>query len=143
MHNITFKILVVEDDADDRYILDEAFTIIEYQAEIKKFTDGEHLLEYLAKIEQSQYPSLIVLDNWLPKLDALSMLLLLKQGPLYKNIPVIVYGTEISPQRKNKLLSMGAYACVKKGTAMWEIIDLARILKDVAESTPPNKNLVS
>lgn len=142
MNNITFKILVAEDDADDRFILDEAFTIIEYQGEIKKFTDGEHLLEYLAKVEHSQYPSLIVLDNWLPKLDALEMLTRLKKDPLYKDIPVIVYGTDISPQRKNKLMTLGAYACVKKGAAMWEIIELAKILKEVAESNTAGKNMV-
>lgn len=142
MDPVTFKIVVAEDDADDRFLLDEAFQMIGYEAEIKKFIDGESLLAYLEKIDQAALPSLIVLDNSLPKLDAVEILARLKKEPLYKHIPVIIYSTEISPQRKNRLLSLGAYACIKKGTAMSDIVAVAKGLKAIADANGSGTNLV-
>jgi CheY-like chemotaxis protein len=37
LNGIPFSILVVDDDEDDRIIIDEAFKEIGYEAEIKKF----------------------------------------------------------------------------------------------------------
>jgi CheY-like chemotaxis protein len=139
MNGIPFSILVVEDDADDRLILDEAFKQIGYEAEIKKFISGEEMLLYLEKIDATLYPSLIILDNTLPKLDASEILSILKKNPLYKNIPVVIYTTAISPRKKESLLALGAYACLKKGTFMSDVVMMARELKSLAESTA-NKN---
>ena len=66
MNGIPFSILIVEDDEDDRWIIDQAFIEIGYEAEVKKFINGEALFHYLEKIDNSVYPSLIVLDNTLP-----------------------------------------------------------------------------
>ncbi len=99
MKGIPFSILIVEDDDDDRVIIDEAFIEIGYEAEVKKFINGEMMLHYLEKIGPSLYPSLIVLDNTLPKLNATELLGLLKEDPRFSAIPVIIYSTSISPQK--------------------------------------------
>src|SRR5687768_13764392 len=98
MQAISFPILIVDDDEDDRFIIDQAFKEIGYEPEVKKFISGESLLQYLEKIEESLYPSLIVLDNTLPKLDAIAIVSILKSNKKYKQIPVVVYTTTISPQ---------------------------------------------
>jgi CheY-like chemotaxis protein len=134
MSNITFKIIAVEDDADDRFLLDEAFKQIGYEADIKKLIDGDYLLEYLGKIEKEKYPSLIVLDNSLPKKNAVEILVQLKENKEYSHIPVIIYSTAMSLQQKEKLLALGAIACLKKGVAMHEIIEAATLFKQVAEA---------
>ena len=71
---LPFSILVVDDDADDRMNIDEAFQEIGSEAEVKKFIDGEGLLRYLEEIESSVYPSLIVLDHTLTVLEAADIL---------------------------------------------------------------------
>ena len=67
-NGLPFTILVVEDDQDDREIIDDAFKEVGYEAEVKKFKEGQALLRYLEQIDRSGYPSLIVLDNSLPDL---------------------------------------------------------------------------
>lgn len=129
---LPFHILIVEDDPDDRLIIDEAFKQIGYEGEIKKLPDGDYLLQYLETVDPSLYPSLIVLDNFLPKADALSILSRLKAHPAYKRIHVIVYTTTISPTRKAQLLAAGAYACIKKGADMSEMVVIAQRLKALA-----------
>lgn len=133
MQGLPFHILVVEDDPDDRLIIDEAFKKIGYEAEVKKFPDGEYLLQYLETVEPSLYPSLIVLDNFLPRLDAFSILSRLKSHPLYKKIHVVVYTTTISSARRELLLAAGAYACILKGSNMSEVVAIAKELKALAE----------
>lgn len=133
-NGIPFSILVVDDDEDDRIIMDEAFQHIGYEAEVKKFIDGKALLHYLEQIDPSLYPSVIVLDNTLPGLGAGDLLAILKTHPLYKPIPVVVYTTSVSPTQKQRLLSSGAYACLEKAASMQEIIKIAEDLKQLAQS---------
>jgi CheY-like chemotaxis protein len=136
MNGIPFSILVVEDDEDDRIIIDEAFLQIGYAAEVKKFVNGELMLRYLEKMEPSLYPSLIVLDNTLPKLNAADILVLLKKDPRYADIPVVVYTSAVSPQKKEQLMALGAYACIEKASLMEDVIGMAKDLKAVAKAHP-------
>jgi CheY-like chemotaxis protein len=133
-NGLPFTILVVDDDEDDLEIIDDAFKEIGYQMEVKKFNNGKALLHYLDSIEPDLYPSLIVLDNTLPELDAIDILSLLKKHPTYKEIPVVVYTTMISASRKEQLLQMGVYACIEKGNTMPEIVRAVTELKELAES---------
>jgi CheY-like chemotaxis protein len=131
---LPFRILVVDDDSDDRIIRDDAFYEIHYDSEVKKFNSGKMLLRYLEQVEPSLLPSLIVLDNTLPELDAADLISVLKANPAYKEIPVVIYTTSLSPARKQQLLSKGAYACYEKGNTMHEIVEVAKKLKQLAEN---------
>ncbi len=138
-NGIPFTILIVDDDEDDRMIIDEAFKEINYEAEVKKFIDGAGLLRYLEQVEPSLYPSLIVLDNTLPKLDATDILAMLKENPSYQSIPVVVYTTVLSSAKKQRLLSLGAYACIEKGSVKNEVVRVAKELKSIAEKKVENE----
>lgn len=132
-NGLPFRILVVDDDEDDRFMINEAFAEIGYEAEVKKFTGGKMLLNYLKQLEPSLYPSLIVLDNTLPEMDAIGLLQILKNDPAYKNIPVVVYTTLLTPGKKQQLLAAGAQACLQKGNSMQELVQVATELKNMAE----------
>ena len=133
MKGLPFSILVVDDDEDDRIIIDEAFKEIGYESEIKKFIGGKALLHYLSQIDQDLYPSLIVLDNTLPEMDAMDVVLKLKNNPQSKSIPVVVYTSSISPAKKQELLDAGVFICIEKGSVMKEIVAVAKRLKRLAE----------
>lgn len=130
---LAFSILVVDDDEDDRALIDEAFMEIGAGAEVKKFTDGKMLFRYLEQVEPSLYPSLIVLDNTLPELDATDIISRLKAHTGYKDIPVVIYTTALSPVKEQKLLSLGAYACYKKEDTFEQLVVVAKKLRSLAE----------
>jgi CheY-like chemotaxis protein len=133
MQGLPFPILLVDDDEDDRLIIDEAFTQIGCQPYIKKFINGRALLEYLEKVDSATFPSLIVLDNTLPALHTIDVLSILKSNPRYKSIPVIVYTSSLSSSKKERLLAKGAFACIEKGTTAKAIIGFAKDLRDLAK----------
>jgi CheY-like chemotaxis protein len=130
---LPFLILVVDDDEDDRLIINEAFVEIGYGAEVKKFTNGNALLDYLKQIEPALYPSLILLDNSLPGLDAKGLLGILKSNPAYKAIPVVVHTTLLTPSKKEELLAAGAQSCIEKGSTIQDVVQMAEELKNQAE----------
>jgi CheY-like chemotaxis protein len=133
MQGLPFPILLVDDDEDDRIIIDEAFTQIGCQAHIKKFINGKALLDYLEKIDPSTFPSLIVLDNTLPAPNAIDVLSILKSNSRLKSIPVIVYTSSLPPSKKERLLAKGAFACIEKGSTAKAIIGFAKDLRDLAK----------
>jgi CheY-like chemotaxis protein len=136
---IPFSILVVDDDEDDRLMINEAFGDIGYAPEVKKFINGKALLHYMQSIDPSLYPSLLVLDNTLPELNALDLLNILKSNPSYKEIPVVVYTTLLTTTKKEQLLAAGAYAAFEKGTTFEEIVQIAKELKAIAEQKGKNE----
>jgi CheY-like chemotaxis protein len=136
MQGLPFPILLVDDDEDDRMIIDQAFVQIGCQAVIKKFTNGKALLDYLGKVDPATFPSLIVLDNTLPALNAIDLLSILKSNPSYKSIPVIVYTSSLPPSKKERLLAKGAFACIEKGSTANAVIGFAKDLRDLARGGP-------
>ena len=135
---LPFRILLVDDDQEDREIIDAAFMEIGYGTEVKKFADGQALIKYLEEIDATLYPSLIVLDNTLTGHEAQDILSDLKKNDRYKSIPVIIYTTAVSPTKKSQLLERGAYACIEKGSKMEAIIEVAKTLRNFAEENKRN-----
>ena len=88
------SILLVEDDADDRYIMHLAFTELTYTDHIKVFNAGEEILKYLHNLpDSSLYPALIVLDYNMPGMNGGEVLMRLKMDDTLRDIPVAMYST--------------------------------------------------
>ncbi len=132
MGGIPFKILIVDDDEDDRIILDEAFTEMGYAAEVKKFITRDALFNYLDHIDVALMPSVIVLDYVLGRVTALDVLKDLKKDIRYSTVPVIINSSSIPAFIQEKLLKEGACAVVEKGTRLDAIRKFARSLKEFA-----------
>lgn len=132
-NGIPFSIIVVDDDEEDRQVIDEAFQAIGYETEVKKLIDGRELLRYLEEAEPALHPSLIVLDNTLPQMNAADLLATLKSNPSWQDIRVVVYSTLLTPAKKEQLLAAGAYACFEKCSTMQQVIAIASELKKLAQ----------
>lgn len=83
--NFTARILVVDDNEDNRYTLILRLELEGYQ-DITVATDGEEALELL----RGQEFDLVLLDVMMPKLDGYGVLEQLKQEGRLHNLPVIM-----------------------------------------------------
>jgi CheY-like chemotaxis protein len=133
-NGISFSILLVDDDADDREFIDDAFVEIGYECEIKKFVSGKDLLKYLANVEPALFPTLIVLDYSIQGMDATDLLRILKQSEAYKNIPVLIYSSTCPPAKAAELKALGAYDCLEKKDSMKALVEMAKKFRDLSKA---------
>jgi len=64
-------IIIIEDDTDDQFILEQVFSELAYPNEIIYFPDGQSALDYL--LGDIPPPFIILSDINLPRLDGLSL----------------------------------------------------------------------
>ena len=89
-------ILYAEDDADDRFIFEDAFSSYKDEIGIVLFPDGLELIKYLTRENQVQ-PALIVLDINMPQLDGKDTLRILRDLSRYSTTPVVLLTTSNWP----------------------------------------------
>jgi two-component system response regulator len=124
-------ILIAEDDADDRFLLQTVFEERGYTDTIQFVENGVELLEFLGNIHEKRsngnhYPGLIFLDLNMPKKDGREALREIKQHPIFKKIPVIVFTTTKSENEIKRCYELGANTYVVKPVsydALIKVID--------------------
>ena len=127
------RILLVEDDADDRYIMHLAFTELSYTEQVKVFNCGEDILKYLHNLPNSDlYPSLLVIDYNMPGMNGGELLMRLKMDEALCEIPVAMYSTGMHGLEQ-KLRTLGADYCFEKGNQVGEVYALAEKLKSIVD----------
>lgn len=114
-----FHILIAEDDSDDRYLFQTAFAEKGIKDPIVFVHDGVELLQYLEKLEEmktkeSSLPYFILLDLNMPKKDGKEVLGYIKQHPLFKKIPVIVFTTTKNENEIRQCYELGANTYIVK-----------------------------
>ena len=105
-------ICIVDDTADYRLIVGQLFGRYFSAYSVAFFADGKDFLEELAQL--SQLPSLILLDRHMPGLDGHQTLLILKEHPVYKAIPVVMMSTGSSAGEIKGCYEAGANSFLSK-----------------------------
>lgn len=123
-----WKILLADDDSDDKAIINEAMELLGAQ-EIILFTEnGEEILRSLDDhFSPSNMPCLIVLDLNMPRMNGTETLRHLKQDSRYRDIPVIIYSTSINPLEKEKCMMLGAHSYITKPVSFKESMETAKV----------------
>lgn len=87
------SIVLAEDDTDDQDMVREIVELTTSQVELQIFPDGESLLASMRKLPGNQRPSLIVLDQNMPKLKGSETIWQLKEISGFEEVPVVIYTT--------------------------------------------------
>ena len=91
------NILIAEDDADDRTLIRDAFSLNGRKDGIQFVNDGQELLNFLSdKENEDELPDLILMDLNMPRKDGREALREIKNNPVFAQIPVIVMSTSRS-----------------------------------------------
>ncbi len=111
-------LLVAEDDDDDRFLMQNIFKELNYDIPLEFVYNGVELIEYLDKVKSNKdgmhYPSLILLDLNMPKMDGRQALHKLKGDPEYKKLPVIIFSTTKNQAEIKKCYELGANSYIIK-----------------------------
>lgn len=102
------KILLAEDDADDRVFFREFIEDRQDIVLLNEVENGEELIEVLNAGKENTMPDVIILDQNMPKLNGLQTLQVLKKDRRFAEIPVMVYSTYINDHLIEKCKEAGA-----------------------------------
>jgi CheY-like chemotaxis protein len=117
-------IVIVDDDADDREIIRDAFVSAIEEQEYVFIENGDRLLEYLEQQVENYVPSLIMLDLNMPGKDGRETLKEIKTNTRFQHIPTIVFTTSSSHRDKQTVYDMGANCFITKPDTFNKLIEL-------------------
>jgi CheY-like chemotaxis protein len=112
------KILLVDDDADDRQIFEELLHELDPDSIVNNAENGLEMVDMLNNATDDDLPGLIILDQNMPRMTGKESLVFLKGEPRYKDIPTIVYSTYQVRDFYQECLEMGAQDVVAKPDTM-------------------------
>ncbi len=125
-------ILIADDDADDRFLLKTAFEENGFDDELQFVENGVELMEFLqTKRRQglSGLPRFILMDLNMPKKDGREVLTELKQHPVYKNIPIVVFSTTNNEQEMRRCYELGANSYITKPNSFESLLKTVAALR--------------
>jgi CheY-like chemotaxis protein len=103
MRNTHWKVLIVDDDANDRALLQRSLLQFNGTLQVREVNDGEEAIRYLngdgdyADRNNFPFPTFIFIDLKMPKLDGFAVLGHLKKNPQWAVIPTLIFSSSADP----------------------------------------------
>ena len=108
------KILLVDDDIDDRLIFEQILQEIDPGIRMDSAENGLEMIDHLDNSSGEDLPGLIILDQNMPRMTGKESLVFLRQSSRYQHIPIIIYSTFQVKDFFRECLEMGALDVVSK-----------------------------
>lgn len=128
-------ILIAEDDADDRYLLQTAFSEKGFEEKIEFVENGVELLAFLDASQKKPdpadraLPGFILLDLNMPKKDGREVLRELKQHPIFRSIPVIIFTTTKNEGEIKRCYELGANSYIVKPISFESLLTVVQSIR--------------
>lgn len=127
------RILLIEDNSADVDLLRRAFAAHEIQNDIVALEDGEVAIRFLDQLTASPGIDLIIIDLNIPKHDGIEVLTRYKNSPWIRQIPVAVFTSSNSPVERNRVLSLGVAAYLRKPMELDEYLALGAKFRELLD----------
>jgi CheY-like chemotaxis protein len=129
------RILLADDDKDDRFLFKEALKELSFSTNLETVHDGEQLMKYLSEHE-NDLPNVLFLDLNMPKINGFECLTEIKANNKLNSLPVIMFSTSYprdihyEEDMIKMLYKIGAQDYIRKPT---DFSELKRIIRDTLE----------
>lgn len=120
-------ILIAEDDEDDRMLLTSAFEESKVSEKIIFVSNGAEVLEHFQKIEfenQDLYPSLLILDMNMPKVNGKQVLTELNVKSYFNQFNTVMFSTTSCENEINNCIELGISKYFVKPTGYKALLDV-------------------
>jgi chemotaxis family two-component system response regulator Rcp1 len=130
-------ILIVEDNSGDVSLLRHTLKHHGIQSKIVVMKDGERASKFLdeADAKEQAVPALIILDLNLPKKTGRELLARVRQSPLLKDIPVVVFSSSEAETDRQDALRLGANRYITKPSNLDAFLNIGAILKSILDAS--------
>jgi CheY-like chemotaxis protein len=127
-------ILLADDDADDRLLVQEALSEAGVSSDLHFVQDGEDLLAYLKTSGSAgspkPRPELILLDLNMPLKDGREVLRDIRADQSLRRIPVVVFTTSKADTDIRQMYELGANSFITKPTGFTDLVVLMKQIAD-------------
>ncbi len=116
MPDTASTVLIVDDNDDHAELLRVAGQRVAPRLSFQAVVDGQEALDYLGGVEpfddraRYPYPSLVLLDLMMPRLDGFGVLARLHGTEWTRRVPVVVLTTSSNPVDEARAMALGADA---------------------------------
>jgi CheY-like chemotaxis protein len=134
--NTAKTILLVEDEADDRFFFTRAAQKAGVSARIQCAGDGQEAIDYLsgngAFADRSQYPlpDLAVVDLKLPLATGFEVLAEIRRQPRTRHLPVVILTSSQSEEDISRAYATGANSYLVKPSNLEDLLGLVRTINE-------------
>ena len=118
--------LLVEDDADDRRILQWALWKAELDVTLRIARDGEQAIEFLTHAPERLF--LTLSDVHLPKKSGWDVLQWIRRQPARARLPVLMWTSLPNPEGEQKAQQLGATSYFSKPLSLEGFLKVASVI---------------
>lgn len=130
----SIKIMVADDDPDDRMFMRDALEESRLANDLEFVTDGEELMDYLyrrgnySNLTSDSRPGLILLDLNMPRKDGREALKEIKADPELRQIPVVVLTTSKAEEDIFRTYDLGVSSFITKPVSFEGLVEVMQAL---------------
>ena len=134
IRNAAVRILVADDDEDDRMLIADAFEESMLNNPVDFVNDGEQLMQYLRKegpyadSKDVPLPGIILLDLNMPKKDGRTALKEIREDEQLRKIPIVVLTTSKSEEDILKTYNLGVNSFITKPVTFDGLVEVVRVI---------------
>jgi len=122
--NKKHSVFIVDDDADDRESIRDAFLENKHDQDFVFMKNGDQLICHLHGADHTPSPVVILLDLNMPGKDGKDVLREIKENDALKPIPVIIMTTSSSDRDRQLSYELGANCFVTKPDSYKELMEV-------------------
>ncbi|MGI9355379.1 MAG: response regulator [Rhizobiaceae bacterium] len=128
------RILVADDDADDRMLIADAFEEASLSNPVDFVEDGVELLDYLHRREKFEgktkedMPGIILLDLNMPRMDGRTALKEIRADEELRKIPIVVLTTSKSEEDILRTYDLGVNSFITKPVTFDGLVQVVQVL---------------
>jgi len=126
------RILVADDDADDRLMIKDAFEESKLGNPLDFVEDGVQLMEYLNRegaykhLASQPYPGFILLDLNMPRKDGRTALKEIKESAELHRIPIVILTTSKAEEDIVRTYNLGVNSFICKPVSFDGLVEIVR-----------------
>jgi CheY-like chemotaxis protein len=130
--NHPIRIVVADDDADDRMMIKDAFEESKLVNPVDFVEDGVQLMEYLRRegefkrFANQPYPGFILLDLNMPRKDGRTALKEIKESATLHRIPIVILTTSKAEEDIIKTYNLGVNSFICKPVSFDKLVEIVK-----------------
>ena len=118
MREVTLRLLLVEDNEGDVFLIKRALREYSIPAELTVCSDGECAARFINSPQSCPPPDAVILDLSIPRIDGLDLLRIIRNKPSWAHTPVMVFTSSPSPSDQHRVQLLDGVRFIRKPTGL-------------------------